>query len=61
MVGASVAWAFDTLVEVEKSAEISADVTHDHPEGIKGAKAAAASIFFARKGKAKTEILTDAR
>lgn len=51
-----VAWAFNTLEEVEKYAEISSAVTHDHPEGIKGAKATAASIFLARKGKTKTEI-----
>lgn len=50
------AWAFDTLSEVEKCAEISAAVTHNHPEGIKGAQATAASIFLARKGKAKAEI-----
>jgi ADP-ribosylglycohydrolase len=50
------AWAFDTLAEVEKYAEISAAVTHNHPEGIKGAKATAAAIFLARKGKTKSEI-----
>lgn len=51
-----VAWAFDTLSEVEKYAEISAAVTHNHPEGIKGAQAIAAAIFLARKGKTKEEI-----
>jgi ADP-ribosylglycohydrolase len=51
-----VAWMFDTLSEVEKYAEISAAVTHNHPEGIKGAKATAAAIFLARKGKTKDEI-----
>ncbi len=53
-----VAWIFDTLPEVEKYAEISAAVTHNHPEGIKGAQATAASIFLARKGKTKAEIKT---
>lgn len=51
-----VAWAFDILSEVEKYAEISAAVTHNHPEGIKGAQATAAVIFLARKGKTKEEI-----
>lgn len=51
-------WAFDTLIEVEACAEISAAVTHNHPEGIKGAKATAACIFLARKGKSKSEIKT---
>jgi ADP-ribosylglycohydrolase len=51
-----VAWWFDTLEEVEKGAEVSAAVTHNHPEGIKGAQATAAAIFLARKGKNKTAI-----
>jgi len=50
------AWAFETLSEVEKCAEASAVVTHNHPEGIKGAQATAAAIFLARKGKPKAEI-----
>jgi ADP-ribosylglycohydrolase len=51
-----VAWMFDTLSEVEQYAEVSAAVTHNHPEGIKGAQATAAAIFIARKGKSKDEI-----
>ena len=51
-----VGWAFDTLEQVEEYAEISAAVTHNHPEGIKGAKATAACIFLARIGKSKGEI-----
>lgn len=51
-----VGWMYDTLEAVERYAEISASVTHNHPEGIKGAQATAASIFLARKGKAKQEI-----
>lgn len=54
----AVGWAFDTLEQVEEYAEISAAVTHNHSEGIKGAKATAASIFLARKGKSKSEIKT---
>lgn len=49
-------WLFDTLEETEEFAEISARVTHDHPEGIKGAKATAAAIFLARHGAGKAEI-----
>lgn len=52
----SVAWFFDTLTEVEQYAKVSAAVTHNHPEGIKGAQATAAAIFLAREGKAKDEI-----
>lgn len=52
----SIAWAFDNLLEVEKYAEISSSVTHNHPEGIKGERATAACIFLARQGKNKTEI-----
>lgn len=51
-----VAWAFDTLDEVEHFAEISAEVSHNHPEGIKGAQATAGSIFLARTGHSKQEI-----
>ena len=44
------------LDEAMKLAEISAAVTHNHPEGIKGAKAVAAAIFMAKSGKTKEEI-----
>ena len=37
-------------------AKVSAEVTHNHPEGIKGAQATAAAIFLARRGKSKQEI-----
>lgn len=50
------AWCADTLDECLKLAEISAAVTHNHPEGIKGAKATAAAIFLAREGKSKENI-----
>ncbi|MBR2576754.1 MAG: ADP-ribosylglycohydrolase family protein [Firmicutes bacterium] len=53
-----VAWFFDDLQTVEEFAELSASVTHDHPEGIKGAQAIAAAIFLARTGKTKEEIRT---
>lgn len=50
------AWMFDTLSDVEQYAKISAAVTHNHPEGIKGAQATAAAIFLARKGRSKKDI-----
>lgn len=53
---APVAWAFDTLREVEEAARLTALPTHNHPEGIKGAQATAAAIFLARKGGSKQEI-----
>lgn len=37
-------------------ARLSAEVTHNHPEGIKGAEATASAIFLARTGKSKAEI-----
>ena len=44
---------FDTLEEVERQAALSAQCTHNHPEGIKGAKAAAVGVFLARIGCSK--------
>ena len=49
-------WVADTLEETERIAKISAEITHNHPEGIKGAQATAAAIFMARTGKSKAEI-----
>ena len=46
----------DTLEEAEKLAEASASVTHNHPEGVKGAKAVAAAIWLAGSGAEKAEI-----
>ena len=51
-----IGWAFDTLEETLEAAKQSAEVTHNHPEGIKGAQATAACIFLARTGKSKEEI-----
>jgi len=50
------AWAADTLTDVERLAKWSAEVTHDHPEGVKGAQAVAAAIFLARTGSTKEDI-----
>ncbi len=53
-----VGWAFESLWEVEHFAGISAEVSHNHPEGIKGAQATAGAIFLARTGHSKAEIKT---
>jgi ADP-ribosylglycohydrolase len=52
-----VGWACETIGAVLAEAEESAAVTHNHPEGIKGAKAVAAAVFLARTGSRKPEIL----
>lgn len=51
-----VGYAFHDLDEVLFRAEYYAAVTHNHPEGIKGAQATAATIFLARTGASKSEI-----
>ena len=51
-----VGWAFDTKEEVLVKAKESAECTHDHPEGIKGAQATALCILMARQGSSKDEI-----
>ena len=56
MRASAVGWKFRTLDETERVAALSASITHDHPEGIKGAQATAAAIFLARTGKTKKEI-----
>ena len=53
---AAVAWLYNDLATVRRMARISADVTHNHPEGIKGAEATATAIFLARTGHSKAEI-----
>ncbi|MCP4130080.1 MAG: ADP-ribosylglycohydrolase family protein [bacterium] len=51
-----VGFAFNKLNDVLNEAKRSAEVTHNHPEGIKGAQAIAAAIFLARQKKDKKEI-----
>ena len=51
-----VGWAFDTLEEILEAAKQSAEITHNHPEGIKGAQATSACIYLARTGKSKEYI-----
>lgn len=52
----SAGWLFDTLSETRHMARLTAEVTHNHPEGIKGAEATASAIFLARTGHSKEEI-----
>lgn len=53
---AAIGWAFDDLDVVLREAARSAEVTHNHPEGIKGAQAVAAAILIARSGQSKDRI-----
>lgn len=49
-------WVAGTIEEAEKLATISASVTHDHPDGINGAKVVAGSIFLLRNGATKEQV-----
>lgn len=53
-----VAWFADTLEDALRLAKWSAEITHDHPDGIRGAQAVAAAVFLARTGADKEEIRT---
>ena len=52
----AVGWMFDTLERTREVARWSAEVTHNHPEGIKGAESVASAIFMARNRCTKDEI-----
>lgn len=52
----AVGFAYESIEEVMDIAKQTAEVTHNHSEGIKGAQAVASAIFMARKGKSKQEI-----
>lgn len=49
-------WLFDNLEETRRVARLTAEVTHNHPEGIKGAEATASAIFMARNHASKAQI-----
>lgn len=51
-----VAWLQDDIASVRRAARLSADVSHNHPEGIKGAESTASAIFLARTGHSKEDI-----
>lgn len=52
----AVGWLYDSLDETCRVARWTAAVTHDHPEGLKGAEAVAGAIFLARQGQSKAQI-----
>jgi ADP-ribosylglycohydrolase len=52
----AIGWAFTTLEKTIEEAAKSAECTHNHPEGIKGAEATTAAMYLARTGHSKTEI-----
>ena len=52
----SVAWLYNDIDTVRRIARLSAEVTHNHPEGIKGAEATASAIFLGRTGHNKAVI-----
>lgn len=49
-------WLYDSLEKTRVVAKATANVTHNHPEGIKGAEVTASAIFMARNGSSKEEI-----
>jgi len=54
-----VGWAMNSAKDVLAEAKRSAEVTHNHPEGIKGAQAVALAVFRARTGASKAEIRSE--
>lgn len=52
----SAGWLYDSLERTREVAKATAEVTHNHPEGIKGAEATASAIYMARTGCSKEEI-----
>lgn len=51
-----VGWVAESEEEVKELSQIVTEVSHNHPEGLKGAEAVAMAVFLARTGKDKTEI-----
>ncbi|MCR5358413.1 MAG: ADP-ribosylglycohydrolase family protein [Thermoguttaceae bacterium] len=49
-------WLYDSLDRTRRMARLTADVSHNHPEGIKGAEATASVIFLSRTGSSKEQI-----
>jgi ADP-ribosylglycohydrolase len=52
----AVGWAFDKLDTVRFEAKRTAEVTHNHPEGVKGAESVAGAVFLARMGQEKADL-----
>jgi ADP-ribosylglycohydrolase len=53
-----IGYAFDNLTVTLSEAEKSAEITHNHPDGIKGAKAVASAVFLARNNYSKNDTFT---
>ena len=53
---AAAGWLYDDIETTRHIAKLTAEVTHNHPEGIKGAEATASAIFLARNGSSKDGI-----
>ena len=51
-------WLYDSMERTREVARATANVTHNHPEGIKGAESTASAIYMARNGSSKEEIKT---
>jgi len=49
-------WLYDSMERTREVARATANVTHNHPEGIKGAESTASAIYMARNGSSKEEI-----
>ena len=60
MRASSVGWLYETMKRTREVARWTAEVTHNHPEGIKGAETVACAIFLARNGASKEEIKKEA-
>ena len=52
----SAGWFYDTIDRTREVARWTAEITHNHPEGVKGAESTAAAIFLARHGSSQEEI-----
>lgn len=52
----AVGWLYDTIDRTREIARATAEVTHNHPEGVKGAESVACAIYMARTGSSKEEI-----
>lgn len=52
----ALAWLINDMDTLMEEAKKSAEITHNHPEGIKGAQAIAAAVLLARQEKSKEEI-----
>lgn len=57
----SIPWLFDNINDVQTFSKWQAEVTHNHPEGVKGAQAIASATFYARQGHDKEYIINKIR